>query len=451
MGAHVSQYGNEIVDLAGIGFGPANLALAIAVREHNAGAGTRTLSAAFHERQPRFGWHRDMLIDDSTMQISFLKDLVTLRNPTSEFSFVAYLHEKDRLVDFVNHQLIYPSRVEFHDYLEWAAARFAGQVEYGSEVTAVHPVLHEDRVVALDVHGVGEHGVTVRRARNVVFATGLEPHLPAGVERGERVWHSAELLGRIAALDGARPRRFAVIGAGQSAAEVTEYLHRTFPAAEVCSVFSRYGYTAADDSPFANRIFDPSAVDDFFTSEPEFRRAMLDYHSGTNYAVVDRSLINELYRRTYRERVTGRQRLLFLNASRPRRVTAAANGVSLEVEHLPTRTVTTLDVDHVVFATGYRPRSPDRLLGSLAPWLERTGDGELLVGRDFRVRTGTRMTAGVYVQGTTEHLHGLSSSLLSTSGVRAGEITSALAAAGRGEAPPLDGARPPARVLGGRS
>ena len=33
-----------------------------------------------------------MLLEDATMQVSFLKDLVTLRNPASEYGFLSYLH-----------------------------------------------------------------------------------------------------------------------------------------------------------------------------------------------------------------------------------------------------------------------------------------------------------------------------------------------------------------------
>jgi non-ribosomal peptide synthase protein (TIGR01720 family) len=70
------------VDLLGVGFGPSNLAVAIAAAEHNAtGPAAQVLRARFVERQEAFGWHRGMLIDDATMQVSFLKDLVTLRNP----------------------------------------------------------------------------------------------------------------------------------------------------------------------------------------------------------------------------------------------------------------------------------------------------------------------------------------------------------------------------------
>lgn len=36
------------------------------------------------------------------MQVSFLKDLVTLRDPTSKFTFLNFMHKTGRLVDFFN-------------------------------------------------------------------------------------------------------------------------------------------------------------------------------------------------------------------------------------------------------------------------------------------------------------------------------------------------------------
>ncbi|MET9871255.1 SidA/IucD/PvdA family monooxygenase, partial [Streptomyces sp. NPDC006386] len=135
-------------DVLGIGFGPSNLALAIAIEEHNAGAAPEDrLNALFLERQPRFGWHRGMLIDDATMQVSFLKDLVTLRDPASDYSFLCFLRERGRLVDFLNQKTLFPLRVEFHEYFEWAAARVRHLVAYDREVTAVDPVRDESGTV----------------------------------------------------------------------------------------------------------------------------------------------------------------------------------------------------------------------------------------------------------------------------------------------------------------
>ncbi|MQA07688.1 MAG: SidA/IucD/PvdA family monooxygenase [Pseudonocardiaceae bacterium] len=419
-------------DLVGVGFGPSNLALAIALDEHNARAGADAdVSALFFERQAQFGWHRGMLIDDATMQVSFLKDLVTLRNPTSEFSFLAYLHSRDRLVDFINQKSLFPLRVEFHDYLEWAAGRFDEQVRYGHEVIELRPVWRDGEVVHFEVvaRPTGHDAApVVCRARNVVFGVGMEPNLPDGVTLTERVWHNRDLLARVDELGERAPERFAVVGAGQSAAEVTKYLHDRFPRADVCAVFSRYGYSPSDDSPFANRIFDPDAVDQFFTAPDDVKRMILDYHGNTNYSVVDPELIDELYRRLYQEKVLGEQRLRIYNVSRLAEVVEADDGVRATVESLTTREKSVLDCDVLVYATGYRPTDPLRLLGEAGTLCRRDGAGEIRVGRDYRVVSEAELRCGVYLQGSTEHTHGISSSLLSNTVVRAGEILQSIVA-----------------------
>uniref|UniRef100_UPI0015F0C073 SidA/IucD/PvdA family monooxygenase n=1 Tax=Pseudonocardia pini TaxID=2758030 RepID=UPI0015F0C073 len=172
----------EEVDVVGIGFGPSNLALAVALSEHNARVPeAERLTFRFLERQERFGWHRGMLLEDATMQISFLKDLVTLRNPQSPFTFLAYLKDKGRLVDFINYGTAFPTRLEFHDYLEWAAARFTEHVDYGVEVTEVVPVETGSAVGLAEVVGFADGGPVRVRARNVVLATGLTPNVPRGI------------------------------------------------------------------------------------------------------------------------------------------------------------------------------------------------------------------------------------------------------------------------------
>jgi L-ornithine N5-oxygenase len=455
----------DMLDLVGIGFGPANLALAIALEEHNAaGAPGDRLRVAFLEKQSRFGWHRGMLIDDATMQVSFLKDLVTMRNPASDFSFVSYLHERGRLVDFVNFKTLYPLRVEFHDYLEWAAERMAPLVTYGRQVTDVRPVLTEGGedgedsgpvirafdVVAAEVGPDGPTGATtVRRARNVVVALGLGPNVPPGARLGPRVWHNLDLLSRVEALAAAPrpPRCLVVVGAGQSAAEAVEFLHRRFPTAQVCSVFARYGYTPADDTPFANRIFDPGAVDTYFDADAGVKRMLFDYHRNTNYSVVDQELIEELYRRMYQETVQGEPRLRMLNASRVTRVEEVGDTrVDVTVEHLPTGEEATLAADALVYATGYRPRDALGLLGQAGELCARDDEGLARVERDYRVVTTLPSEGAVYLQGGTEHAHGITSTLLSNVAVRAGEIVASLVGKGYSapSSSPMPTAAPPA-------
>jgi L-ornithine N5-monooxygenase len=422
----------SVYDLLGIGFGPSNLALAIALEEHNRQVPTiDALSAIFFEKQQQFGWHRGMLIDGASMQVSFLKDLVTLRNPSSEFSFLSYLHSEGRLVDFVNHKTFFPSRIEFHDYLEWAADRFDHLVEYGCEVIEVKPVWNNGAVVCFDVvarRGDDPAVLLVQRARNLVIALGLQPRIPPGVVMSERVWHNHDLLTRLKSMPCASPRRVTVVGAGQSAAEVIEYLHRRFPEAEVCAVFSRYGYTPADDSCFANRIFDPQAVDFFFVASDDVKRMLFDYHRGTNYSAVDTDLIDELYRRVYQEKVQGEQRLRILNASRITDVQPTTTGVRVAVEFLPTGETTMLDSDILVYATGYCPANTLDFLGPEAGGLcLRDHQGRLRIERDYRVCTPADVQCGIYIQGATEYTHGISSTLLSNTAIRAGEILQSIA------------------------
>ncbi|MFB7558519.1 lysine N(6)-hydroxylase/L-ornithine N(5)-oxygenase family protein [Streptomyces brevispora] len=412
-----------IHDLIGIGFGPSNVALAIALSEHNARVGRQeAVTAHFFERQPAFGWHRGMLIDDATMQVSFLKDLVTLRDPSSEYTFLRYLQSRGRLVDFVNHKNLFPLRVEFHDYFEWAAAKVDDMVSYGHEVISVEPVLRDGVVEYVDVTARSGAETVVHRARNLVVGTGLRPLMPEGVERTDRVWHNSDLLAKVDALEGTDPTRFVVVGAGQSAAENVAYLHRRFPRAEVCAVFSRYGYSPADDSSFANRIFDPEAVDEYFTAPDDIKRKLMDYHGNTNYSVVDIDLIDDLYRQAYQEKVLGTERLHFINISRLTGVEETGGKVYATVTSLVTGEESTLEADVVVLATGYSPVEPLGLLGDVARHCHRDEEGRVRVERDYRIATDDELRCGIYLQGGTEHTHGITSSLLSNTAIRVGEI-----------------------------
>ena len=419
----------------GIGFGPSNLAFAIALDEHNNSGSSPWIGALigrYLERQPRFGWHRGMLIDwDRFMQVPFLKDLATLRNPASRFSFVTYLKSRGRLNDFINHKCWFPSRIEFNDYLEWAASAFDRVVDYGSDVIAIRPIWEEGVVTCFEAvveHGGDERSTGSYRARNLVVALGLEPCLPDGTVASKRIWHNCELVQRVSQCSEEAPRRIVVIGAGQSAAESTEYLHRSFPTAEICALSSHYGYRPIDDSPYVNRMFDPEAVDVFYGSPAEVKRGLLDRHGNTSYSVVDIGLIHSLYDRAYQEGVVGVPRLRMLDISRVLDADEGVDAVSLRVECLSTGEISSLDADLLVYATGYRAVAPPALLGQLHDYCEHQ-DGQLAVSRDYRVATAPEIQAGIYLQGPTESTHGISSSLLSNIAVRAGEIVDAIAAA----------------------
>ena len=104
----------QVFDVVGIGFGPANIALAIAAQELGS-----PLSLRFLERQPGPGWQEEMLLPESDIQNHPLRDLVTPRNPRSRYTFVNFLFEQGRLFEHLNLPLSHPLRLEYRQYVTW--------------------------------------------------------------------------------------------------------------------------------------------------------------------------------------------------------------------------------------------------------------------------------------------------------------------------------------------
>ncbi len=77
-------------------------------------------------------------------------------------------------------------------------------------------------------------------------------------------------------------------------------------------------------------------------------------------------------------------------------------------------------------ATGYQPPDPGPLLGEAGALCLRDARGELNVTRDHRVAVADHVTAGIYLQGSTEHTHGITSTMLSHTAVRVGQIRDSL-------------------------
>jgi len=420
----------SVVDVIGIGVGPSNLALATALEELGADGSVDGVRRTMHlfEKKDGFGWHRGMLLEGATMQVSFLKDLATMRNPMSPYTFMAYLKSKNRIADFINSRTLFPFRVEFHDYLTWVARKFDNVISYGAEVVRVSPVVEDGLINFLDleVRFTRSQEPTVRRTRNLVIGTGLTPRLPADIQESARVWHSSRLLERVEEIP-PRAKKLMVVGAGQSAAEVAEYFHSRFPEAEVHAVFSRYGYSVADDSPFTNAIFDPKAVDEFFVSPPDLKEQIIGYHGGTNYSVVDLDLSTSLYRASYQERVLGKQRLLMRNMTKVVSLHERADQVEVLLQYLPDGRRDIVEADAVVFATGYQASDPLPLLKEIASECKIDTQGQFILERDYRVATSDSVKCGIYLHGAvSERSHGLASGLLSNTAVRAGEIAGSI-------------------------
>lgn len=429
-----------VYDVLGVGFGPSNLALAATIEEEAADLAWETL---FLERREAFTWHPGMLLEGARIQLSFLKDLVTLRNPQSRYTFLKYLQAKGRLDRFINLRTFYPSRIEFCDYYGWVAEQLADHVRYRTEVTAVRPVAsggpsgsREVELIEVEARPTGNptgSGQPSRYlTRNLVLAVGGTPHVPAGIDLSActRAYHSQDFLQRTEELfpDRGAAHRFLVVGSGQTAAEIFQVLYRTYPNAEVTAAVRRFAYKPADDSHFVNEIFFPGMVGLLYRLDPDVRREVLATHMDTNYSAVDGDLIHEIYDALYEREVVGDTRVCIRTFLELRGLEQRGDRVIARFHDRSRGCEAIEEADAAVLATGFERPRLHSLLRPLEPWLLPSDGGGWEVSRNFRLRTTPDFRPGVFLQGFCESTHGLSDTLLSTLPIRAQEILSEIAA-----------------------
>ncbi|KAI9663353.1 MAG: hypothetical protein M1831_002637 [Alyxoria varia] len=471
---------DEPYDLVCVGFGPANLALAVALHDALDSARpppglesfyARPPKVLFLERQKQFIWHEGMLLPGTKMQITFIKDLATLRDPRSEFTFLNYLHSKDRLVHFTNLDTFLPQRIEYQDYMKWCASKFESLVQYGKNVVDVRPTNLSTKGprpdgFAIRTASVGNDGeIETLRAKRVVMAIGGRPSVPPPLQiHHPQLIHSSQYAQLIpSALPNAnQPYHIAVIGAGQSAAEVFMDLHSRYPNASTKMLIRTDALRPSDDSPFVNEIFNPDRVTPFYNTPDPHRHTAVNTDRSTNYSVVRPELLNQIYEHMYHQRLslgsdepTWKHRILKNTSVRSARPweNDGDGGKKLTLELSDSVTGAdkgVMEFDAVIFATGYRRDAHEEILTPCWDLLEQpapkpssasntnkiTAEHDetrpnVEVTRDYKVKMregafAEGSEAGVWLQGCNEQTHGLSDTLLSILASRSGELVRSL-------------------------
>lgn len=431
-----SAASGEVYDVIGIGFGPANLALAVAMEE---APPEDQLKRLFLEAKASYVWHPGMLLEDSLLQITVLKDLVMVENPRSRFTFLNYLKEKGRLYEFLNLRDLFPTRIEFNDYLGWAAAQLEHRVLYGREVLRVLPaggvaervrpellrIVARDRATGAEVEYL---------ARHLVLAAGAEPVLPPGVEldASGRIMHPHCFMQRISSFpDREAPYRFVVVGSGQSGAEIFEYLMDQYPNADVTAAIRRFSYKPVDESDFTNRIFFPEWVDYYHALPDAQRRSLFESLKDVNYGVIDHPLIHRIYQKLYRQKAAGSERCRLLPFLDFQRIREQPDGLEVEFRDLMQQRQVVLEADGVVLCTGYVWRKEHPVLDDLGPYFERDSLDGYRVQRDYSIAARPEFQPKVYLQGYCEDTHGICETVLSLLPVRAKDILTSILEARR--------------------
>jgi L-ornithine N5-oxygenase len=406
----MSTPGMRHVDIVGVGFGPANVALAIALEEANFGG-----TVAFIEKGEGPSWQSEMMVAGADIQHNPLRDFVTPRNPVSPYGFLSYLHATGRLWDYLNLSAHYPPRSEYAEYVKWVAQRFRDKTSYGRSVSNVTIVESRGQTrVCLTL----EDSSTVL-ARAVSIGCGRSLYIPDSFLpfMGPRVAHTQFYLSTLAAWQQIPGfKRVAVVGASQSAAEVTLDLISRSSEFEVFNITSSVGYRQKDLSPFTEQIYYPDYVDNFFNTSDHEKKRMITELRNSNYSAADADVIEKINLLLYEQKCSARERLQILNNTTISRVAAVSdNEIVLELLHRFRPERERLVVHGILLATGFRnlgggereERHPP-LLNSIADVLRRRADGSLYVARDYRLRGRHDKDAvpPIYLNGLCESTHG---------------------------------------------
>jgi L-ornithine N5-oxygenase len=422
------------LSLVGIGFGPQGVAMAAAIEDLGERLGANFADqVAFFERAPGAGWQTGLLLRNADIQHHHFRDLATPRDPRSRFTFANFLKEHNRIFEFGS--LVYGagggavSRIEWSEYVAWAARQLDDYVTYDTEVREVRAIRVDGEdlfVVALPDREVLARAVVYCGGRELFHPTEFADHL------GDRVFHAHKLLHRIRSLSDVDGCDVAVVGAGQSAIEIVQYLHNTFPNTRISCVQRAVGFHHGDHSPFVQRMFHPKESDYFFSLPPEGRRDLLAEVMRANYAAVDREAVSALYRTIYEDELLDRRRIRMLPSTTVTGVCRDDGGrYQLDTTNSLDGTRLTVAADIVVLATGYVTRPLPAMFDPLRPSLRWDEFGHPVVNHDFSLAGTAGADPLVFAPSMGEPSHGLaSSSSFSMVALKAERVTKALAAKG---------------------
>ncbi len=397
-----------IYDVIGVGFGPANIALAIAMEELSYQG-----KALFLEARKDATWQENMLFEDSDIQNHPLRDMVTPRNPQSYYSFTNFLHKKGRFFEHLNSNFHLPLRIEYAQYIGWVAGHFDHLVQYKTAVVRIERMDYEEQ----KVYEITDHQGKTYHARSVVVAPGRTPHIPPifeGVE-SKRAIHLNDYLKTLRELPDESLGRIAVVGGSQSAVEIMLHLSERFPQSDVIGIKRCYGYKQKDVNPFTGEVYFPDFVDLFHASDYATKRKLIGDLHYTNYSASDADVLDRLYQKMYQQKIQNREKIFVHRSANVTEVEEMIDGqLMLSVDKLESEEPIREQVGLVILATGFKnigTRENEEpypiILDNLAPETELDEQGCLDTNYDYSLTIKGEELRTCFLNGLCESSHGM--------------------------------------------
>ncbi|MDN5286955.1 MAG: alcaligin biosynthesis protein [Mucilaginibacter sp.] len=386
----------KIYNLIGIGIGPFNLGLAALTEP------VEELSALFLDRSPCFDWHPGLMLSNATLQVPFMADLVTMADPKSPYSFLNFLKETNRLYKFYIRENFFILRKEYNVYCKWVAAQLSNclfsrsveQVEY----------LEAAKHYKIKVINSLTNQPEVYYAEKIVLGTGTEPRFPDFMKDVEapNVLHTSNYL--YAKADVLKGKSVAVIGSGQSAAEVFQDLLPHTEDGLQLNWFTRPDrFFPMEYSKLTLELTSPEYVDHFHNMLPAQRKAILAKQPPL-YKGINFDLINQIFDTLYEMSIddTALNVQLRPNSQLDSIKVNSDGSNELQFTHVQQQQTFTHQADYVILATGYKYNMP-KFISSISNRIDNTEDGLFDVKRNYSIDINGNE---IFVQNVELHTHG---------------------------------------------
>ncbi|WP_421694197.1 SidA/IucD/PvdA family monooxygenase [Aestuariivirga sp.] len=383
---------SEPADVVCVGAGPANLSFASLAQKRTG------LDVHVIEKSSSISWHPYALYDESNLQTSLLEDLVTPVDPSHDSSFLCFLAAKQRMTQFLCASDPVVTRVEFQQYLQWAAER----VQNLALGESVERVTRKSDLFKIET--------TARTlyARNISLGVGVEPFVPAWASHSPsaQVMHAWTLSETKPDVTGAT---VAVVGGGQTSAEVVDtLLNGTYgKLARIIWICRRSNLFPMDDTPFVNEFFSPQYARYFNTLTLEARSRI----ANANRLLCDgisSGMAASLYNKIYAAQHV---------AETPTTVSIALDQdvTALEVHGRPHTLIlqsnadgliTPISADAVILATGCTRPFP-HFLKELSGLFQYDEGDEFKLDQHYRVLWNIETQQQIYAHNRGRRTHGL--------------------------------------------
>lgn len=398
-------------DLIGIGIGPSNLSTAALLDP------LKEINSIFFDCKQEFQWFPGMLFPEATIQVSWLKDLVTLVDPTSRHSFLSFLAHKKRMYRFAMARFPRVKRREFNQYFQWVSQQLPN-LHFDTSVDSVT----FDKDLFTVNHSRGQH-----IAGNIVIAAGQSAKVPDCVRPHlcSTVFHATQFIKENNA---SADRRIIVVGGGQSGAELVNQLllNRAALPESISWISRRPNFLPIDDSPFTNEFFTPS-YSEYFYHLPDLEKRKLLGQQTLASDGINLDLLEDIYRNLYEvDLIEGKGKLARLHFNHS--VTGLkklADGWGLVCKNTSTGEVNQYDADIIIFATGFEYQPPkflEPIIGRL-----KTNDNGFDITEDFCIEWDGPAANKIFIQNGARHVRGVADPNLSLVAWRSAKIINKLA------------------------